>query len=170
MRRWTIAYCVIAIWTFGWLVGRFGILPSVFAALIFFIPAAFAWRMVTSNRTIRRREYGYLGLVTVLALSATVFVVAKWQDTGMDRRAMFDRDYHEFRDRVNSMPEYKNVEVSYTHRKGGRVYLHGHVASKDSHDRLLQTYEWMVRNNQSGCYDGVEYPGKPAENEATSAK
>lgn len=68
------------------------------------------------------------------------------------------------------MPEYKNVEVSFTHRKGGRVYLTGHVANKDTHDRLLQAYSSMVRNNDSGYYDGVEYPGKAADSDVSSKK
>ena len=51
----------------------------------------------------------------------------------------------------------------------GRHYLHGHVANKDAHDRLLQMIEWMVRNNDSGYYDGVEYPGKSNETGAESA-
>lgn len=160
MRRWTIAYTVIAIWTFGWLAGRFGILPSLFAAFIFFIPAVFAWRMLILNRPIKRREFVYLGLVTVLACCGTAFVVSKWYETGMDRLAMFDREFHQFRNRVASMPEYQNVEISYTHRKGGRVYLHGHVANKDAHDRLIRMIDGMVRNNDSGYYDGVEFPGK----------
>lgn len=169
MHRWTIAYTVIAIWTFGWLAGRFGILPSLFAAIIFFIPAVFAWRMFTCSRTIKRHEYGYLGLVTVLALCATAFIVSKWYESGMDRLAMFDREYQQFRNRVASMREYKNVEVSYTHRKGGRVYLDGYVANKGNHDRLLEMIEWMVRNNDSGYYDGVDYPGKSDATEANRA-
>jgi len=92
-------------------------------------------------------------------------VVVKWHEAGMHRSVMFDQEIHQFKQLVASMPEYKSVEVSFTHRKGGRVYLKGHVANKDSHDRLLQTYGWMVRNNQSGCYDGVQYPGKAAETE-----
>ena len=163
MRRWTIAYVVLAAWTFGWLAGRFGLLPSCFFAIIFFIPAVFAWRMSAANRTIKRREYAYLGLVAALAISATLFLVARWIDTGMDRSAMFEREYHQFRNRINSMLEYKNVEISYTHRKGGRVYLHGHVANKDSHDRLVRMIEQMVRNNDSGYYNGVDYPGRSVE-------
>jgi hypothetical protein len=170
MRRWAIAYSVIAIWVFGWLAGRFGLLPSLFAAVVFFIPGVFAWRMVASKRTIKRREYVYLGVATVLALVATTFVIAKWHGAGMDRLAIFDREYHQFRNRVESMPEYKNVEVSYTHRKGGRVYLHGHVANKGSHERLIQLIEWMVRNNDSGYFDGVNYPGKSTEADAKSTQ
>jgi len=34
-------------------------------------------------------------------------------------------------------PEYEDVDVSYTHRKGERVYLKGTVATKDVHDRLM---------------------------------
>ncbi|MDP1559818.1 MAG: hypothetical protein Q8M16_00290 [Pirellulaceae bacterium] len=165
MRHWTIAYALIATWTFGWLAGRFGMLPSLFAAVVIFAPVFFAWRMAAPNKVTKRREYVYLALVTSMAICGTGFVVAKWHETGMDRSAMFDREFYKFKNRVASMPEYENVEVSFTHRKGGRVYLHGHVTNKESHDRLLQTYEWMVRNNESGCYDGVDYPGKSAEGE-----
>ena len=49
MRHWTIAYTIIAIWTFGWLAGRFGLGPSLFAAVIIFAPALFAWRMLASR-------------------------------------------------------------------------------------------------------------------------
>ena len=165
MRNVTIAYSVIAIWAFGWLAGRFGFLPSLFASVIILAPAFFAWRMISRKQTVKHRELAYLGVVTMLAVAASGFIVVKWYDTGMDRRAIFDREYHAFQRRVSTMPEYNNVEVSYTHRKGGRVYLHGSVANKDSHDRLIQTIDWMIRNNDSGYFDGVEYPGKTNENE-----
>lgn len=168
MRHWTFAYTTIAIWTCGWLAGRFGLFPSLFAAVIILAPALFAWRMLASNKVAKRREYIYLAMVTLLAIFGTGFVVAQWYETGMDRLAMFDREMHQFTNRVASMPEYKNVEVSFTHRKGGRVYLKGHVANKDSHDRLLQNYGWMVRNNDSGYYDGVEYPGKAVHSDVSS--
>jgi hypothetical protein len=160
---------MMAIWTFGWLAGRFGLIPSFFAAILFFAPALFAWRMVASNKEAKRREFVYLGLVTLIAVCATGFVVTKWYETGMDRSAMFDREFYKFRNRVASLPEYRNVDVSFTHRKGGRVYLHGHVANKDAHDRLIQTFEWMVRNNESGCYDGVQYPGRTDESKSSPA-
>jgi hypothetical protein len=40
--------------------------------------------------------------------------------------------------------------------------LHGHVTNKDSHDRLLQMIERMVRNSDSRYYGGADYPGKQA--------
>ncbi|QDT65324.1 hypothetical protein [Calycomorphotria hydatis] len=168
MRNVTIVYSVIAIWAFGWLAGRFGFSPSLFASFIILAPMFFAWRMISRDQSIKRREFAYLGIVTVLAVAASVFIVLKWYDTGMDRRAIFDREYHAFQRHISTMPEYKNVEISYTHRKGGRVYLHGSVANKDSHDRLIQIIDWMIRNNDSGYYDGVEYPGKTKENEAAT--
>ena len=168
MRRFAIVYSVIAIWTFGWLVGSFGLWVSLFASIIVFAPAVFAWRMTTSNREIKHREYGYLAVVTVLTIVASVFIVSKWYETGMDRLANFDREYHAFRSHVSALPEYTNVEISYTHRKGGRVYLHGNVANKDSHERLIQKIERMVRNNDLGYYDGVEYPGKSDEDETSN--
>jgi hypothetical protein len=168
MRHWTNAYSAIAIWTFGWLAARFGLLPSLFAAMILFSPILIAWRMRISKREINRREYFYLGVVALLAVCGTSFVVSKWVETGMDRSALFEREFHQFKNSVSSMPEYTHVEVSFTLRKGGRVYLHGHVPNKSAHDRLLHTYERMVRNNLSGCYDGVEYPGKSTEKEVIS--
>lgn len=165
MRRWTIAYTVIAIGTFGWLAGQFGVLPSLIVAFIFFIPAAFAWRMLSRDRTIKRREIVYLGIVTIVACCGTAFVVAKWYDTGMDRLTMFEREVHHFRNRVASMCEYQNVEVLQTNFKGGRVYLRGHVTNKDAHDRLIQMLQQMVRNADSGYLDEVKYPGKANTNE-----
>ena len=166
MRKLAIAYSVLAIWTFGWFTGSFGLLPSLFASIIIFTPAAFAWRMVATDRTVKGREYAYLAVVTMLAVTASVFIVSKWYETGMDRLAVFEREIHAFQKHVATMPEYKDVEVSYTHRKGGRVYLHGTVTTQASHERLLQTIDRMVRNNDSGYYDGVEYPGKSDEQDA----
>lgn len=163
MRIFALVYSAVAIWAFGWLTGTFGIWPSLFVAIILLTPAFFAWRMARPGRETKRREYGYLGVVTVLAIGASVFIVNTWYDAGMDRLAMFDREYHSFRRHVSSLPEYEDVEISYTHRKGGRVYLHGEVSNKKSYERLIQKIEWMVRNNDSGYYDGVEYPGKPDE-------
>jgi hypothetical protein len=85
------------------------------------------------------------------------------------RLAMFDREFQHFRKHVASMPECRGVQVSCTRRKGGRVYLHGHVSRKEVHDRLLQAYDRMVHSNDSGCYDGVEYPGKPPEKDVPCA-
>jgi hypothetical protein len=86
------------------------------------------------------------------------------------RLAMFDREFKHFRKHVASMPECKGVQVYCTRRKGGRVYLHGHVLHKEVHDRLLQAYERMVHSNDSGCYDGVEYPGRPQEIDRAAAE
>jgi len=103
MRHWTIAYLAIAIWTFGWLAARFGLLPSLFAAIILFSPVLFAWRMLISKRETKRREYFYLGVVALLAVCGTSFVVSKWVETGMDRSAMFDREFHQFKNRINGV-------------------------------------------------------------------
>lgn len=163
MRHWTISYSAIAIWMFGWLAGRFGFVPSLFAAIILLAPALVAWRMLVSKRETKRRDYAYLGVVALLAVCGTTYVISMWIETGLDRSAMFDREFHQFENYVSSIPVYANVKVSYTHRKGGRVYLHGNVSNKNIHDALLQNYEFMVRNNFGGCHDGVDYPGKPTE-------
>ena len=86
------------------------------------------------------------------------------------RLAMFDREFKHFRKYVASLPEFKDVQVSCTRRKGGRVYLHGHVLNKDVHDRLMQVYDRMVHSNDSGCYDGVCYPAKSSTNLLASAE
>jgi hypothetical protein len=160
LRRLTIVYIMVAIWAFGWLAATFGFLPSVLAEVILVAPVYFAWRMITGNRPIERSEYGYLSVVATLSIAATVYLALNWYGAGMDRLAMFDREFREFRRHVASSPEYKKVELSYTHRKGGRVYMNGAVGSQYSHDRLIQDIESMVRNNYGGYYDGVSYPGK----------
>ena len=165
MRKWTIIYSVVAIWTFGWLAGVFGVGPSLFAFIILFAPAFFAWRMLKSERVVKRREYWYLGIVSLAAVIGTIFIVGKWYESGVGRLAMFNREYHAFRRQVSSMPEYKNVKISYIGCKGVGVGLNGHVANQDVHDRLLQIYESMVRNADFGCWDDVDYPGKPSDQE-----
>ncbi len=164
MRIATIVYSIIAIWMFGWLTGTFGFLQSLFLTFIFAIPAFIAWRITTSKRNVKKREYAYLGVLVSLAVAPTIFVVANWYSNGITRLARFDREYHAFRRHVSEMPEYESVEVSHTLRKGGRVYLHGTVENKDYHDRLIHAIEWMIRSNLSGYDDGVGYPGKPEDN------
>lgn len=162
MRKATVIYSIIAIWIFGWLTGTFGGLPALLVAVILGLPAICAWRMTAMKRPVKRREYGYLIVATTLAVVGTAFLVVNWYSTGMDRLATFEREYHAFRRHVSAMPEYKNVEISYTRRKGGRVYLRGTVVGKVYHDQLMQTIESMVRNNDCGYYDGVDYPNKPS--------
>lgn len=160
MRRLIIANVIAAIWIFGWLTGTFGFLPALLAAVIFSSPSFFAWRMTNSKRAVKRREYCYLAVLAALAWVSTAFIVVRWYDTGLDRLVIFEREYQAFRRQIANLPEFGNVEISYTLRKGGRVYLHGAVATKDSHDRLVQMIDRMIRHNKSGYYDGVEFPNK----------
>jgi hypothetical protein len=133
------------------------------------VPALIAWPMLVHGRTTKSREYA-LCTATLLALGTTSTLISSWIENGVDYRAMFDREYRQFLDYVAATSEYKNVKVSLTYRKGGRVYLHGHVPNKDSHDRLIRKCERMVRINDSGYYDGVDYPGKPSTSEVTPVK
>lgn len=165
--RWaTTAYSIASIWLFGWLTATFGFLCAVLATLILASPAFFSWRMSARNRPIGRCEYGYLAVLAIVVVIGTLFLVMTWFETGMDRLASFDREYRAFCSRIATMPEYKNVEVSYTHRKGGRVYLHGTVDTKDSHDRLIQMVDRTVRSNASGFYDGVSIRGMPSADDS----
>ena len=161
MRKLTIAYSVAVVWVLGWLAAIFGFLPSCFLALILAVPAFFAWRMFAVGRNVKRREYVYLAVAAALAVAGSAFVVSHWYSVGMDRIAMFERQCHSLRRQVSAMPEYENVELSYTLHKGGRVYLHGTVESKESHDELMHMIYREIRNGQSACSGSVEYPGKP---------
>jgi hypothetical protein len=80
-----------------------------------------------------------------------------------ERLAQFAREYEQLRKHITSMPEFRNVRLSFTRRRGGRVYMHGRVLDKEAHDRLMEAYKSLVHSNDAGCYDGVEYPGKPPE-------
>lgn len=160
MRKFATVYTAAAIWIFGWTTGVFGLVASSFLSIIILAPVVFSWRMATANCPIRRHEYGFLALTTLLAISSSVFIVVKWYETGMDRVAMFEREFHAFHRHIKTMPEFRNVDVSYTTRKGGRVYLSGRVATRLAHEELLRTIESMIRNNRSGYSDGVEYPDK----------
>ena len=156
MRRITIVYAIISIWFGGWLTATFGILPAILAAIIFMSPVFFSWRILRQNRPTKRREYVYLTILTTLAVASTSFLIITWFESGMDKLVIFDREYNAFCQHIATMHEFKSVEISYTDRKGGRVYLHGTVGSKDSHDRLIEMIDRMIRNNGSGYFDG--YP------------
>lgn len=169
MRNLAIAYALIGIWTCGWVAGRFGLTSSLFVVTLLSVPALIAWPMLAQGRTTKLREYA-LCSATILAIGGTGVLISAWIENGLDRRAMFDREYRQFINYLSSTSDYKNVKASFTYRKGGRVYLHGYVPNKESHSRLIQKYERMVRNNNSGYYDGVDYPGKLSETETMSAK
>jgi hypothetical protein len=85
------------------------------------------------------------------------------QSRAAERLAQFTREYEHLRKHITSMPEFRNVRLSSTRRRGGRVYMHGRVLDKEAHDRLMEAYKSLVHSNDAGCYDGVEYPGKPSE-------
>lgn len=161
MRRFVILYTIASIWTFGWATGTFGFLPSTFLCLLLSLPVLIGWRILEAKRDVRDREYWYVGLVSAIAVCASVLVVHNWYDVGMHRRARFAREIAVFDRHVQATPEFKSVSVSHTMRKGGRVYLKGSVANAKSHERLMHDIEWMIRNNDSGYHDGVDYPGKP---------
>ena len=163
MHTFTIVWTIIATWVFGWLSATFGVLPSLFAAIILYLPSFAGWRLFASTERAKRRQYFYVGLVAMISVVASSFTVFSWYASGMDRLADFEREYYELLGYVASSPEYRGVEVTHTRRKGGRLYLQGHVADEKSHTRLIQLVDTVVRSNDSGYYDGVEYPGKPEE-------
>ena len=80
-----------------------------------------------------------------------------------ERPVLFTCEYEQLRRHIASMPEFRNVRLSFTRRRGGRVYMHGRVSDKEAHDRLMEAYQSLVHSNDAGFYDGVEYPGKPSE-------
>jgi hypothetical protein len=158
MRRVALTYAAAAIWLFGWMTGTFDLFLSVVTSLVSAAPIFVWWRMSARNQPIKRREYLYLAILTILALVGTAFLVAMLFNTGRDRIAIFDREYYAFCREIRAMPEFKNVETSYTNEKMGRMYLKGNVASKDSHDRLIEMVRYWIR--YGGYSDDVDYPGK----------
>jgi hypothetical protein len=166
MRIAAIIYSIVVIWMFGWLAGTFSFVPALFAATILALPVLFAWRVSKAGYTPKRREFVYLATAVTLSVVATTFLLTMWYGAGIDRLVIFEREYQAFRREVAAIPEFAKVEVSYTHRKGGRVYLHGTVGSEYSHSRLIKMIEEMIRYGDSGYYDGVHYPGKKAFSES----
>jgi len=160
MRIIMIAYALVASWLFGWLTVYFGAGPASFVFAIFVSPVVIAFRMARQNPNPRMKEYCYLGIVTVLAISGTVFVVNENFKSGLDRDVLFRRRFAEFRENIVKEPEFKHVELTYQESKGIYVYVEGKVANEATHDRLIQ---WLVRNGSivpSGYFDGVDYPGR----------
>jgi hypothetical protein len=160
MRTAAIVYSVLVIWMSGWLTSTFGFFPALFAAIILGLPPFFAWRVSKPGYAAKRREFVYLAIASILSIAASTFLLTTWYGAGINRLVIFEREYQAFRREVAAIPEFANVNVSYTHRKGGRVYLHGTVASEYSHSRLIKMVEEMIRYGDSGYYDGVYYPGK----------
>ncbi len=166
MRRLTIAYTAVAIWAFGWLTGTFGFGPALLASIILLTPAYFGWRMAAARQDdVRDREYVYLGVLTLFSVTGTLLLITAWFDTGMDRRAMFNRALSDFRQHVATMPEYGNVTISYTDLKGGGLRLDGSVANEEAHERFLRTLERMVGFTGVWYDDDIYYPGR-ADSEA----
>jgi hypothetical protein len=162
-RRLAIGYSAAAITFFAWLSHTFGLGPSILAAVIFGSPGFLVWRMASTDQPVKRREYGYLALLTLLALTGTGFLVDQWYGAGLDRLEIFEREYRSFSRHLATLPEYREVKTVFTRRKGGHLYLEGWVPSKESHDRLIRLIESMIRHNQGGYHDALYYPGKPKE-------
>ena len=160
MQTFIFCYTIAAIWVFGWMAGTFGLLPSVFVSIILFAPAFVGFRIINGEQNNQIRKIVYLSLVTMFSLAGSATIVHSWFDVGLDRSVILDREYLDFRNSVKSLPEFDDVDISYTNRKGGRVFLSGTVANKASHDRLIEKVERMVYNNHAGYHDGVDFPGK----------
>jgi hypothetical protein len=155
MRILVVIYCAAAIWTLGWLAATFGVGPSLLIGFVLGIPGFVGWRMTRSVRQLLAREYVYLAILFSVAITGAGYVTTKWYSAGMDRLALFERESKEFRLAVANDPAFHDVEVSFTSRKGGRIYLHGSVASKAVHDRLIEMAKQTVRNNDGSYHDGV---------------
>jgi hypothetical protein len=154
-----IAYIISASWLFGWLTATFGLLRALVAGVILGLPSFFAWRMTVSKRPVKRREYGYLGVLTTFALVGTVLLIDILYGSGVDKVTIFERECRAFRRHIAEMPEFMNIDVTYIHNKVSCVRLHGAVATKTSHDQLMQSFLREVR--YWDVYDDdVDYPGK----------
>lgn len=161
MRTLATFYTISVSLTLCWISSTFGF-PRLVLAFLLALPGGFVlWRLALRNRSISWYERAYLAVVGMMTVGAIGFLIFQSYELRLDRHAKFEREYHAFRQQVANMSEYGAVEVSYTHRKGGRVYLKGTVATKDSYDRLIALFESSVQSNESGYYDGVVYPDKP---------
>ena len=157
MRSFAIVCTIATVGVFSWLATIYQLSTAGFHAFFFGLLACQAWRMALSKRQPTLRDYFFLAAAGILPSTLSVlFVMASGS-----RGHVLEREYISFARHIARMPEYKRVEATYTQRKGGRVYLKGHVPSKESHDRLIQIAEQMIQKNESGFYDGVEFPGKP---------
>lgn len=157
LRLPVIGYACATCWLFGWATATFDWGSATFLTVIAASPAALAWWMTGGDRSIAPREYVYLAILTVIAVGGTAFVVDRWFETGMDERAQFKREFHKFRAWVEEQPEYTGVEVDIQQAKVGYVHLNGEVATKESHDRLIEMLERIVRNAHGSYADRVNY-------------
>ncbi len=147
------------------------VVTRLFGVLIILL-SAFLGLISLANGLSYSRDAQTSAKVTTAAALVLLFLGARaiLHKRPPPRLAMFDHEFKHFRKHVTSLPEFKDVQVFCTRRKGGRVYLHGHVLNKDIHDRLMQAYDRMLHSNESGCYDGVGYPEKPPETILASAE
>lgn len=157
MIRWLATfYLISAAITLSWVYSDFGNPTLVVGCLMVSPGLLVLWRLRKKPIGVRQRvDLAIAGTVAVVAIS---FLIFRSYDLGLDRHAKFEREYHSFLRKIANKPEYADIEVSYTHRKGGRVYLKGTVATKDLHDRLIEDFESTVHSNESGYYDGIAWP------------
>lgn len=158
MVRWLATfYLTSAALTLCWVYSTFGY-PALVVGCLMVLPGLLVlWRLRKEPIGVRQRvDFAIAGTVAVGAIS---FLIFRSYDLGLDRHAKFEREYHSFLRKIANEPEYGAIDVSYTHRKGGRVYIKGTVATKALHDRLIEVFESTVHSNESGYYDGIVYPG-----------
>ena len=165
-----LIYAIVLAWVFGWLTAYFGFIRALIYAFVLLMPLYVAKRIVYQEYRSTRMQLCSLALVALLSAGATAYAVAQSFENGLDKLLLLDREYQKFQDNVMTMPEFRNVTATYTHRKGGRVYLTGSVLTKHYHDRLIQSVDHYIRNAQSGYHDDVEYPEEPSEEQARTKR
>lgn len=163
--RTILFYAGALLWVFGWLTAVFGLWHAFLAVILVAFPLFVAVRMAKSDQSVRRREYVYLGVLTILALVGTGFLVLVWYDYGLHRPVAFQRDMWFLRRYLATKPEYEHVDVSYdTGFKGLglHVVLSGSVRTRKVHDELVEAVNRSFRYNDS-IRDGVMYWGRDKE-------
>ena len=158
MRTLTILYSVATVILLCWIGHGYGFVRGLLTAGFFGLPAYVAWKMTSSKRPTAWREYLYFVLVTMVAVGGTKFLVDKWDGADVRQKVTFDRQYRAFQYHVRNMPEFKDVDLSHTYGFQGHVTLQGTVATKDSHDRLVEILERMVKCSRN--VDKLQYPGE----------
>jgi hypothetical protein len=161
----SVSYAIAAAFAFGWLTAVIEFPRALIMAAFFFAPCFVAWKTFFSNKSVSRGEYSALAGATLLLSGASLFLVTQLFRNDVDKHVMFDRECRVFCRRLQSLPEYTNIDVSYSHMKGGTVHLRGKVADKDSYDRLIWFTRGLLLCQEMGASyaDRVDYPGKPTK-------
>ena len=162
LKLFAVAYGLIAAFFCGWLTPQFEFYRSLILACFFGAPCLVAWTISTSNTTISLRTCVSLACATLLVACCSVFLTMNLYETDLDKKIAFDRVCAVFRRQVKSLSGYEQVDITYSHMKGGAVRLTGTVSNKELHDQLI----WMTRGlllsqeMTAGYRDNVTYPAE----------